>query len=67
LAPPDGVEVAEIARIAEAAALARDLINTPSNDMGPKELALAAQQLALRFGANYHCVIGDDCCDKIFR
>ena len=28
-----------IARMAEAAMLARDLINTPSNDMGPEELA----------------------------
>ena len=36
LVPPDGVDVAGIARIAEAAALARDLINTPSNDMGPE-------------------------------
>jgi len=27
----------------DAASLARDLINTPSNDMGPEELALAAQ------------------------
>jgi leucyl aminopeptidase len=60
LAPPDGVDVTEIARIAEAAALARDLINTPSNDMGPAELALAAQQLAQRFGANYNCVVGDE-------
>src|SRR6201996_769930 len=29
LVPPDGIDVADIARIAEAAALARDLINTP--------------------------------------
>ena len=42
LVPPDGVDIADIARMAEAAALARDLINTPSNDMGPEELALAA-------------------------
>ena len=60
LAPPDGVDVTDIARIAEAAALARDLINTPSNHMGPEELALAAQQLAQRFGANYNCVVGDE-------
>jgi leucyl aminopeptidase len=46
--------------MAEAAALARDLINTPSNDMGPEELAEAAQHLAKRFGANFNCVIGDD-------
>ena len=45
LVPPDGVDVADIARMAEAAALARDLINTPSNDMGPEELAQAAQAL----------------------
>ena len=43
LVPPDGVDIADIARMAEAAALARDLINTPSNDMGPEELAQAAQ------------------------
>ena len=60
LAPPEGVDVAEITRIAEAAALARDLINTPANDMGPEELALAAQQLAKRFGADFNCVIGED-------
>jgi leucyl aminopeptidase len=60
LVPPDGVDVADIARIAEATALARDLINTPSNDMGPEELALAAQQLAQRFDAQFNCVVGDD-------
>jgi leucyl aminopeptidase len=60
LVPPDGVDVADLARMAEAAALARDLINTPANDMGPEELALAAQQLANRFGANFSCVVGDD-------
>ena len=60
LVPPDGVDVADIARVAEAAALARDLINTPANDMGPEELALAARDLAQRFGANFNCVVGDD-------
>ena len=60
LVPPEGVDVAEIMRIAEAVALARDLINTPSNDMGPEELALAAQHLAQRFGADFQCVVGND-------
>ena len=60
LVPPEGVDIAEIARMADAAALARDLINTPSNDMGPEELALAAEQLAKRFGANFSCIVGDD-------
>ena len=60
LVPPDGIDVADIARMAEAAALARDLINTPSNDMGPVELAQTAQELAKRFGASFNCIIGDD-------
>ena len=60
LVPPDGVDVADIVRITEAAALARDLINTPSNDMGPEELALTAERLAQRFGAKFNCVVGDD-------
>jgi len=40
--------------------LARDLINTPSNDMGPEELAAAAQDLAAEFGASFGCTIGDE-------
>jgi len=60
LVPPDDIDVADIARMAEAAALARDLINTPSNDMGPEELAQAAQALATRFGAGFRCIVGDE-------
>jgi leucyl aminopeptidase len=60
LVPSEGVDAAEIARMAEAAALARDLINTPSNEMGPEELARAAQALATRFGASFNCIVGDD-------
>ncbi|WP_322516276.1 leucyl aminopeptidase family protein [Rhodopseudomonas palustris] len=60
LVPPDGIDVAAIERAVEAATLARDLINTPSNDMGPAELADAAQALAQRFGADFTCVVGDD-------
>lgn len=46
--------------IAEACALARDLINTPANDMGPGELEAAARQLATRFDAEFNVVVGDD-------
>ncbi|MCA6123217.1 leucyl aminopeptidase family protein [Bradyrhizobium sp. WSM 1704] len=59
LVPPDGVDAADVTRMAEAAALARDLINTPSNDMGPAELADAARELAARFGARFDCITGD--------
>ncbi|MGF6307253.1 leucyl aminopeptidase [Bradyrhizobium sp. i1.8.4] len=60
LVPPDGVDTAEIIRMADAAALARDLINTPSNDMGPAELAEVARDLATRFGAAFNCISGDE-------
>ncbi|MBR1275718.1 M17 family metallopeptidase [Bradyrhizobium sp. AUGA SZCCT0283] len=60
LVPPDAIDIADVARMAEAAALARDLINTPSNDMGPEELAQAAQALATRFGAQFNCIVGDE-------
>jgi leucyl aminopeptidase len=60
LVPPQGIDLPDIMRIAEAATLARDLINTPANDMGPEELAFAAQKLAQRFGASFNCVVGDD-------
>jgi leucyl aminopeptidase len=60
LVPPEGIDAADIARMADAAWLARDLINTPSNDMGPEQLAGAAGQLAARFGASFNCIVGDD-------
>ena len=60
LVPPDNIDIHDIARMADAATLARDLINTPSNDMGPEELSLIARKLAERFGAEYRSIVGDD-------
>ncbi len=60
LVPPDDIDVADVGRMAEAVVLARDLINTPANDMGPEQLAEAAQALAERFGAQFNCIVGDD-------
>ena len=60
LVPPDGVDAADLLRMTEAAMLARDLVNTPSNDMGPAELEHAARELAERYGADFHCIVGDD-------
>jgi leucyl aminopeptidase len=39
--------------------LARDLINTPANDMGPAELAEAARLLAEHHGAKFSQIVGD--------
>jgi len=66
LVPPDGVDAAEIEVIAEAAMLARDLVNTPSNDMGPAELALAVETVAERFGASFACTVGEDLLQQNF-
>ncbi|WP_231712360.1 leucyl aminopeptidase family protein [Vineibacter terrae] len=40
--------------------LARDLITTPSNDMGPAELAAAARQLARRHRARFSVIAGNE-------
>jgi leucyl aminopeptidase len=52
--------------MAEAVTLARDLINTPANDMGPEQLAQAAQALAQRFGAQFNCIVGDELVQQNF-
>ncbi len=57
---PDGVDGGELSRAVEGVTLARDLINTPSNDMGPAELEQAARDLAKRHGARIETIVGDD-------
>lgn len=56
---PEGVDAAETQRIADAVTLARDLINTPTNDMGPDALEQAARDLAARNGAKVSTIEGD--------
>jgi len=57
---PEQTDGADLSRIVEAVYLARDLINTPTNDMGPGELAEAAAALAARHGASLGVTVGDD-------
>ena len=57
---PEQTDAADLSRIVEAVYLARDLINTPANDMGPGELADAAAALAARHGASIGVTVGDD-------
>jgi leucyl aminopeptidase len=56
---PDGVDGAELTRIAEGVTLTRDLVNTPANDMGPAELEAAARALARPHGAKVRSIVGD--------
>ena len=58
LALPKATDGSELSRIVEAVALARDLINTPSNDLGPAELEAAARTLAKKHGAKFSVTAG---------
>lgn len=57
---PAGVDRADLTRIVEGVTLARDLINTPANDLGPAELEEAARALASRHGAQFRSIVGED-------
>jgi leucyl aminopeptidase len=57
---PQRVAGDDLERIAAAVTLARDLINTPANDMGPAQLEEAARELAARRGASVSVIVGDD-------
>jgi leucyl aminopeptidase len=55
---PPGVDGEEISRIAVHVCFARDLINTPPNDMGPEELSAAAAALAKAHDAKFRVISG---------
>ena len=50
--------------LAESIALVRDLVNTPAEDMGPAQLAAAAQALAKAHGARFTQIVGDELLKK---
>ncbi len=56
---PDGVDGDDLTRIADGVTLARDLINTPANDMGPADLEATAHALAKKHGAKFRSIVGD--------
>lgn len=56
----EGVNVAEVGRIADGVALARDLINTPTSDLGPEALEAAIRALGERQGATVAVTTGED-------
>src|SRR5690606_33883423 len=57
---PDGADRDHVIRSIEGVFLARDLINTPANDLGPAELEDAARSLAKRHKAKVNVVVGDE-------
>jgi leucyl aminopeptidase len=60
LKPGPDVAIEEIARIAAAVWLGRDLINTPANDLGPAELEAVARDVAETCGADIAVTTGDE-------
>ena len=44
----------------DAIALTRDLVNTPTEDMGPQHLSQVARQLATEFDGTFREIVGDD-------
>ena len=60
LIAPEGTDLAAVRSQADACALARDLVNTPANDLGPVELEAAARGVAEAFAATIAVVTGDD-------
>ncbi len=58
LAAPKGVDIAAVMRLAEAVSLARDMINTPANDMGPEAIEKSARAVAAKFKARVNVTTG---------
>nr|WP_062207403.1 leucyl aminopeptidase family protein [Aureimonas sp. AU12] len=56
---PEGADAARVLREAEAIALVRDLVNTPTNDLGPDGIEAAARRTAEEFGATVSVITGD--------
>ncbi|MER9581678.1 leucyl aminopeptidase family protein [Mesorhizobium sp. M0276] len=63
---PASVDTARARRIVDGVFLARDLVNTPTSDMGPEDLEKAVRTLADRHKAEVSVVKGDELLDQNF-
>jgi leucyl aminopeptidase len=59
LVVPAGVDLDAVSAVAHACFLARDMINTPANDMGPQQIETIAREIAHAYGAQVQVVTGD--------
>jgi leucyl aminopeptidase len=57
---PKGADAAEVERLTDAAFLARDLINTPANDLGPAAFEREIRAFATRHKMKVKVIVGDD-------
>lgn len=63
---PEKLPTAAIISAINSIYLVRDLINTPTEDLGPAQLAQAAQSLAAEFNAEFQQIVGDDLLSQNF-
>lgn len=63
---PQDADAADIKRQLAGVFLARDLINTPTNDMGPAELEGAFRALAAHYKAEVSVITGDELLEQNF-
>jgi leucyl aminopeptidase len=66
IAVPDAADQADIERQLAAIFLARDLINIPTNDLGPAELEQVFRALGEHYGARVSSIVGDDLKEQNF-
>ncbi len=60
LADLKGADMAEVTRLTDAAFLARDLVNTPANDLGPAAFEKEIRAFATRHKMKVKAIVGDD-------
>jgi len=60
LVAPGGADLEYVRLASQALGEARDLINTPANDLGPAELGEAVQRLALQHEAECRIIVGEE-------
>jgi leucyl aminopeptidase len=61
---PDNSDYEHIFNVVTASYLVRDMINTPTEDMGPAQLADVALNMAEEYGAKIKLIIGDELLKK---
>lgn len=66
LVAPDWIDAAKVEAMANAEVLCRDLVNTPTSDLGPDALEQAARDLANVHGASIEVITGDDLLEQNF-
>ena len=59
LVAPEGIDLDDLTRIAAAAALAREMVDTPAADMGPLQIETIAREIAEESGASITVTTGD--------